>query len=484
MLHGFLTAVVLTNLAFAQPQNADVPLGYEEALKMALENNSQLLVAKETLTAAAGAILVAQAGQDMTFESNLGKSNSTGESTREFGEVLSEYEGLDWGTSLRKWFPTGTQTSLDWSNTRSDFKYELRDSGFVVESDEPLFQSKLTATITQSLLEGNSAPANMSGVRQAKNSKATAELQLAGERQQVLADTAKAYWTLYSQQRTVEIAQRGVEVAVEEQRIVEALVDLEKLAPLEITRVKTSLIQAKSALIEGQHAAKSSQESLALLIGMTPQAQITLTSTPTTPNIEVLDTNAAIEMALANNPEIFIARAKKEEAQAKLRDAKHARLPSLNVTGRYGVVGYEPSHSDAINEMLGGDMPEWYIGGDLSVPLGNSGDRGIYLMARSELATASHNLQSLRLRTQANVRAQLRTIDAAVLQLELVDAQLELADQTLAGERALQQAGRAIQKDVLEAIKGVDDARRTKASTQADLQTSIVELERLLGTLL
>ena len=84
---------------------------------------------------------------------------------------------------------------------------------------------------------------------------------------------------------------------------------------------------------------------------------------------------------------------------------------------------------------------------------------------------------------QAQILAQARAIEAAASQVELAAVNLKLAEQTLSAERSLQEVGRALQRDVLEAIQGVDNAAVTLQSARASYAMAIVELEALKGTL-
>ena len=74
-------------------------------------------------------------------------------------------------------------------------------------------------------------------------------------------------------------------------------------------------------------------------------------------------------------------------------------------------------------------------------------------------------------------------MEAAFLQVSLARANLDLAEQTLSADRALADAGRVIQKDLLESIRGVDDARAQLEQAKVDYQLALIELERLKGTL-
>jgi outer membrane protein TolC len=69
------------------------------------------------------------------------------------------------------------------------------------------------------------------------------------------------------------------------------------------------------------------------------------------------------------------------------------------------------------------------------------------------------------------------------LQVSLAKANLDLAEATLVADRALAEVGRVIQKDLLESIRTVDDARTQVEQAKGDYQLALIELERLKGTL-
>ena len=81
------------------------------------------------------------------------------------------------------------------------------------------------------------------------------------------------------------------------------------------------------------------------------------------------------------------------------------------------------------------------------------------------------------------MRTQSRAVEAASVQVSLARANLDLAEQTLSADRALTEAGRVIQKDLLESIRGLDDARTQLEQAKGDYQLALIELERLKGTL-
>jgi outer membrane protein TolC len=132
---------------------------------------------------------------------------------------------------------------------------------------------------------------------------------------------------------------------------------------------------------------------------------------------------------------------------------------------------------------MSGDLPDWTVGATLSVPLLNRADRGAYLQRTAQAARARSDKDALIRQIDQQVRTQVRTLTAAHTQVRLARANQALASQTLAAERALAEAGRAIQKDVLEAMSTMNDAQVAVQRALADYQLALIELERLKGTL-
>jgi outer membrane protein TolC len=67
--------------------------------------------------------------------------------------------------------------------------------------------------------------------------------------------------------------------------------------------------------------------------------------------------------------------------------------------------------------------------------------------------------------------------------MELSDANLRLAQQTLEAEEALASAGRNIQRDVLQARTEVDRAKADAAKARTDYRLAQAQLLRLQGQL-
>ncbi len=480
-----MIAVVLMASAWATPpaEQPALELSYAALLERAVAANPALQLSAIDLRSAEGALLAARGTFDPTLSAGVGLGAVTGESIREFGEVYSELTSRDWSSSLSWFAPTGTTAALTASSTRSEFLYRLVSSGVEVDSEDPAYSTRLGASLSQPLLEGALLAHNLQGVRSAERARDTAALYLELQRQQTLADAANAYWGLWSAQALVDIARQSLAVAVEEARLVKARVDLGELAPIEQMRVDAAVISARSGLAAAERSAHDTSDILLVLIAEPPGSVPSLSTPPRDPVPLTLSAAQVVEVALVSSPTLMLARRAEETARLDLVVEKHGMRPQLDLSGSAALNGYESAQSTAWAETFGATLPEWGVGLDLTVPLANRADRGSLNTAQAAVSRARKEREIAERDLARNVHAQVRALEGARLTVELEQANLRLAEETLRAERSLVAVGRGLQRDVLEAIKGVDDARVKVERARADFQLAIIELERLKGSL-
>lgn len=478
--------LLFTTAAFAD----DITLSYDDALRQATERNPGLRTAEAQYRAAEGSLLIAQGGFEPSFSANYGYTNNI---NQDFFSTLGLYVDSEslystWGGALSSYLPSGTALSLSWNNfdqeSTSRYYNDPETPADAVQTEQQnTFNSTLTASITQSLLQGFKTTYNLNGVRIAQRTLTQVEAEILETRQGVLADTAAAYWALYYQNRLVEIATETVALTQEERRVVTARIERGDLAPVERSRVEAAVITAESSLLDAQNAATTASESLLLLLGERANSGVVLSSSPEPVQSQAFDGPAVLDEAMSFNPSLIQLRITEENAKGNLDNARHARLPELSGTMSYTLYGQEESLGNATTELLSGDLRQWYVGADLSVPLGNRVDRGAFEQRLSELDQAKVARENQERTVEQRVRAQLRAVQLTTMQITLAEANLKAAEDTLSADRALRDAGRAIQRDVLESIRDFNNARVDVEKARADYNLSLIELSRLRGAL-
>ena len=175
-------------IAMLDVASAD-PLTYTDALQSALDRNPEIQGSLAILEETSGALMAAEGAYDLQFSGRSTYSSMTSEAIREFGEVLSEYSAIDTGYGLTWLGTSGTSATVDISMIRSHFRYELAgDFPITIESQDPQYQTRMAATLSQSLLEGHRESYNLRLVRSAQQAFDAATLDQRVRRQQILAD--------------------------------------------------------------------------------------------------------------------------------------------------------------------------------------------------------------------------------------------------------------------------------------------------------
>lgn len=463
-------------------------LSYEDALGLATERNPQLGSAQASVSIAEGNLLVARGVWDPTLFA--GASQSYGLEKGRFQGVAYTADSavLGWSASLAQSLPTGTSWSAEWANQRLDV-----NSTFVgIEQTSLDYESRLNASLSQQLLRGHKMAYNLEQVRSAEANLSAAEASLLLERQTILSSVAGAYWDLVYAAEAAKVAREAVEVATEERRIVQALVQAGNLAPVEGTRAEAALAQTQLALLDAENARLAASDALAVQLGLPVGDPIVPTSLPgEVPMGLNVSTQAAIDAALQGNPGLVVLQTQLDNSKLLLTNAEHGLLPTLTFTAAGGLQGRTSdqdesgvaSYSGALSEMVSADYRSRYLGADFSMPLGRRVSKGTVDARAAGVARAEQELIAQQQLVAQQVAVQVRTLESARQRMDLAALNLRLAEETLAAEKAKQAAGRAIEKDVIEAQRLRDAAEVEAIRSRTDYRKALVSLEALQGKL-
>lgn len=474
-------------LLAATPAHAERPVTYREALEAALDANPTLQRSQLSRDQAQAGLVAASGGFDPIYNANAFYAKST---SQQFfpGFGSQSFDNRSWGLTNSVSGTAMTGTTLELSH---NFRYNQYENPLTDEFGNPAgvvaverYNGDLTASVTQKLLRGLSFKYNLENVTVARRNVDVADLSLEQMRQDTLARAAQAYWTWVYQASVAEIQRNSVAVAQEALRVGELKVDAGELAPVEKTRLQAALVQAQANALESENQAEQAANDLLLTMGERPdQALVPATPAGDVPTWE-LDVDKAIEVAKAQNLDLVVARANLETAEIQRKNGAHGRLPDLSATLELGRTVQNAEDAATAMDLFGTPSdPTLLVSGNLTVPLLNRSARGLSQQDQVLVAQRRSELEELERSIAAQVEQQVRTLQSARRRVELADANVALAEQTLAAEQALSDAGRSIQKDVLEARTEVDRTRAEAAKARTDYRVAQTELLRLQGQL-
>ncbi|MBM74271.1 MAG: hypothetical protein CMK59_02620 [Proteobacteria bacterium] len=468
--------LLFSTLVFAQE------LSYEQACQMALERNPQLKTAQIDIESAQSALLSAKGIFDPRITAEFGRSLSTNQQLfAGVGAFNTETLGPSGSVGMQAYLPYGTSLSWTYQVSRTSSRFKLEDLD--TEQEFNPFDTSLRLNINQPILEGALTNYNLRQVREAEQSVDLAQLRLIEQHQNLLSDIGKAYWNLLHQGLLLSLAEESLSIATEEVRHISAQVKEGNLASVEVDRVESARLAAESGLIDAQNTHQTATESLLIQLGLPLIQDLVLTSRPQDINHRQWDEQKEIELVLQNNPSIQIAKARKEQAEIRIKDARHAKLPELGLSASYTLSGWEEDYSEAMSELLSRELPGSYVGLSLSSPIGNWADKGQYEQRIADLKKAHLEVESLEQSLIQQTRQQVRILRSSEIKIRLAQNNVSVAEKTLAADRKLRDAGRKIEKDVLDSIKNLDEAKVALVRAQADHSQALLELARIQGAL-
>jgi outer membrane protein TolC len=485
---GSLRWVLALGLLLPELARAERPVTYAEALDAAGRQAPSYVRGQLARDQAEAGVTIATGIYDPIFGANA--RWYSGQDRNFLAGSPYDADSSSWsaGTSLTGQLGFGTsysasyQMAYDFGTFKAEVENPLTGEISILERSNENYRSTAALSLTQQILQGSRLSYNLQQITQARKTRDAAQLTAESARQQAIADAASAYWTWVYAQRITEILEESVKVAEEALRVGTLRVQAGDLAPVERTRLEAALVQSQSDLLAAQVTERSAADALLLLMGETPGQDVLAATDPGTVTDLQIDVTKATEVALAQNPDVQAARVRVEAAESALLAAKHERLPSLSATAAVGVAALEGSAGDSFSNLWDeSSLPYTTLSAELALPLRNRAARGGVESAAAQRSLAELEVAELERNVAAQVERQVAELESARRRVELADANVRLAEETLAAEEALARAGRSIQKDVLEARTAADRARAEAFKARTDYRTAVVELLRLQG---
>ena len=241
-------------------------------------------------------------------------------------------------------------------------------------------------------------------------------------------------------------AAQAQQVAVSDQetnvRFVELRVRTGKMPRYDLERARASLAEAQQMAEDAAAERDESSNDLKLLLDFDMASDVVIPDRFETPDYN--DTLTAVtQRALKQQPSVIAARLRYEAAHAALDQARAAYVPTAALTGQ--------TYNGNSNPLLGPSGGQ--VGVSVTLPILDGGTRhGALVQASAALAKAQANFERQQLMVQDAVANAWRELDASRRNLQTAQAALTDASESLRVARLRQQAGKATQLEVLDAL--------------------------------
>lgn len=463
--------------ARAAPVALPQPLPLHQAFAIALAHNKDVQVAdlgalaeRERITRAKGEFDPA-----VFAESAHSRADYPSQSGDPYRLAAGRFTG-----GLRQRLVTGTSweasSSVDYSDGEDD-----SDTAY------PLYESAARVVVRQDLLKGFGVTANQADVRVARNAWRSARENSRDARIGSLLDVETAYWGLYYAQADLRVRQTQLDRANRLVSVAESQVRVGQVAPIEVTRARSSAAAQAVAILDARSRITLLQHRLLRLMGiLDPElvpGEIALADSP--PDVvPAVTLGSCLEIAWGQRPDCVQARLALDTRQTRERLAQNQCLPALELYGGVGVKGLDDSLGGSRDDAETGDYGTWEAGLILEVPLGNRSARGEYRAARYERRRAAVQVQAveeLAIREVADALDELRTAEK---QIDTARQAKDLAAELLRAEERSFNLGRSDSLDVLNAQASLASAERDEVRARVNYATALANLYAVRGDFL
>jgi len=407
---------------------------------------------------------------------SAGKEEEDGRDDASAAGTLRNPETVSLASGLTKALSTGTSVKLS-----------LSADSIGADDNADSEEMSWDVTMTQSLLKGRGAAANLARLRQAQVDTLRSLQELRGAAEALVADVERAYWDCILAERSLEIYERSLAVANRELEEVRERIRVGRVAQTELAAAEAEVASRREQLIEARGTFSKRRLNLIRLVNLSANGpgwnvDLALTEEPELDPVKMDDVEAHVGVALKMRPDLEQARLELRHGELDIVRTRNGLLPKLDLFVTLGGSLYARSFSDATEEE--GDTTAYSAGVLLEVPLGNRDAGARYVRAQLSLAQIQAALRNMEQLVQVDVRSAYVDVARTAERVKATKATRELRQKTLDNEQEKFRVGRSTTFLVSQARRDLVANQIAEVEAVIEYRKSLLTLYRLDGSLL
>jgi outer membrane protein len=505
---ALLTALLLVSGAttpFAVAQQAapaeqqTLQLSLDEAVKRALENNADIVVARYNPQLSEQLVRGALGYYDPSLSGTFSRTSSDTKGTSAISggaSVNTKRDVWNLGVALPL-APSGGLVQLEFDNSRTD-------TNNAFSNYNPQYNSGFTLSLSQPLLRNLMIDSPRQQLRIARKNREISDVQFHATVVNTIAGVKIAYYNLIYAIDNLAAAQKSLALAKRLLNENEIRVKVGTMAPLDIVTAQAEVASREEGVIVAENAVGNAEDSLKQAIfpqndPATWTTHIVPSDRPSAEQVPV-DVEAAVKTALEKRTDVIAARKALESNDISLSYARNQLLPDLSLIASYGAAGAggtqlerDPSvpfggavintvpggYGDALSEAFGRDYPTWSVGFQLKYSIPNRSLKAAAAQARITKDQAVASLRRLELNVAAQVRSAARGVESGFKRVGTTQAARVLAAQRLDAEEKKFAAGMSTNFLVMQAQRDLATAEVAELQAIAGYRQSIINFQRV-----
>jgi|CXWL01.1.fsa_nt_gi outer membrane protein TolC len=498
----FVTAWLLAATSVSGQTPAPAPpdaltrrLSVEEAVRLALENNLGIQIARINPEIQDLTLAVTRASWAPTFTTSFQDSSTDSPATSFLsgGQEKTSDDRLTSSVGIQQALKRGGNYSFGWDNSRStttnlfsNFSPQTR-SALSLHVEQPLARNFGIDSIRQQLLVN-------------QTSRDISDIDL----QQTLATTTRsvrnAYWDLAYALTSLQVQQQSLELAQESLRNTQARVNIGTTPPIDIVEAESEVATRQEAVILAQSQIEEAEDTLRALIfnPSTPDFWTLRIEPSELPAFQPASVNvdAVVRSALERRTDLRQSRKTLEANDVTIRYFRNQILPDVTASVDYGVQGTGGTQfvrgagfpgpitgqstrgfGTVLGDIFTNAFPAWTVALNVSYPLGHGTQEANLARARLQYSQAQTQIRSQELQVTSQVRSAARQVATNEQRVQTTRVSRELAERRLDAEQRKFAAGTSTSFIVFQVQRDLAQARNNELRAILDFNRSLVDLD-------
>lgn len=485
-------------LAAAAPQTRR--LNADEAVRLALENNLGIRVARIDPQIEDLNIVNAKTGWTPNFSTTL-SSNSNNAPNQNF---LAGAQGTK-TTSDQVLSNIGVSQTLPWGgNYQVGWDSSRYNSNSSFSTFSPQLRSSVALNYTQPLLRNAKIDNTRQQVAITSKNREISDVSL----RQTIAVTTRtvrnAFWDLAYAIASLGVQRQSLDLANESLRDTRARVEIGTTPPIDIVEAEAEVARRQEAVIVAEGQIGDAEDTLRTLV-FDPNApdfwtiKIEPSDLPAFAPVTV-DVDGAVKNALSRRTDLEQSRKSIEAEDINIRFYRNQTLPDVNASLNYGLQGlggtqlvrglgpFGPGTGDVtgssqrgfgtvLGDLFQNSYPNWTAQLNISYPLGTSTSEANLARVQLEKTQSQTRLRNQELQIVTQVRVAAREVQTNQQRVESSRSARQLAERRLEAEQRKFEAGTSTSFLVFQAQRDLSQARNVELQNVLNFHRSIVDLE-------
>jgi len=461
----------------AGTQDRILRIGLVDCILYALKNNSEILIKRIEPKLKDADIKIAKADFEPTLNTDFTLQDSTKiSSTSLTGANISKYRDIDFSTGVSGKLVTGTEYDIEFINER----YKS-NSGY--QSINPYYSSEPKITITQPLFRDFGIPVNRADIIIAQNNKQESEESFKDTVMEIVSKTKIAYYNYIYYLENYSIARLSLGRAQDLLEINKARYAKGLVSTVDLLETETAVAQREKALISAESELKKAEDELKLITNLVDNPEVWNAKLDLIDKPEFRAQEVSLVESLNNafkyRPDYISKKIDLENRDIKIKVAKNALLPTVDLTGSLGLNGLGKDYSEAI-EKIDSNYKDWAVGVKFSLPWGGA-DRAEYDQRKLEKAQGLIAFKRLEQDIILEVRDKVREVDIQYRQVQASLLSKEKETQNYEAQKERYAAGQVSTHDMLDYQDKLAQAELDYIKALIDYNTALINLDKSQG---